>query len=157
LHSALELLRGPVSIDAISSLYETDPVGVTDQPAFLNIVVGGTTSLEPRQLLAAVKQIEREVGRRPTFRWGPRVVDVDILLLGDHTIDEADLTIPHRELANRAFVLVPLTEIAPDVTVPGLGLAVALRNQLDVTGVRLVGTLEDQSLKRSSSTGSPSL
>ncbi len=103
-----------------SSLYESEPVGVTEQPHFLNLVIGGETDLAPRSMLDFVKSIERDVGRRRTFRWGPRIVDIDILILGDEVVREEDLLIPHQELANRAFVLVPLTEIAPDLGIPGL-------------------------------------
>lgn len=102
-----------------SSLYETQPVGVTEQPYFLNLVIEGETELGPRPLLYFVKSVERDVGRRPTFRWGPRVLDIDILMLGDGAVNEKDLVIPHRELANRAFVLVPLQEIAADLRIAG--------------------------------------
>jgi 2-amino-4-hydroxy-6-hydroxymethyldihydropteridine diphosphokinase len=124
LHAALGALADKVRIDAVSSLYETDPVGITDQPPFLNLAAGGTTDLAPRELLTFVKEIEHEIGRRPTFRWGPRVVDIDILLYGDESVAEPDLTIPHVEMPNRAFVLVPLTDIAPDAVHPGLGMSV---------------------------------
>src|SRR5579875_712642 len=80
---ALNLLAGAVTIEKVSSLYETDPVGVTDQPRFLNIAAGGQTELTAQELLAAVKRVEREVGRTSGRRWGPRVVDVDILMLDD--------------------------------------------------------------------------
>lgn len=124
LRTAGDLLKQRIEISGVSSLYETDPVGVTDQPPFLNLVIRGITELSPRELLEFVKGIERDVGRRPTFRWGPRVVDIDILMLGDEVIEEPDLVIPHRELTKRAFVLLPLTEIAPDVVVPGAGMTV---------------------------------
>jgi 2-amino-4-hydroxy-6-hydroxymethyldihydropteridine diphosphokinase len=144
LRSALGRLRDRVSVGAISSLYETDPVGVTDQPAFYNIVVGGATTLAPRDLLRAVKEIEHDVGRRPTYRWGPRVVDIDILVLGELAVDEPELTIPHREVANRAFVLVPLAEIAPELHIPGFGRVTDVRDRLDISGVRVLGALDSQ-------------
>jgi 2-amino-4-hydroxy-6-hydroxymethyldihydropteridine diphosphokinase len=120
-----------------SSLYETDPVGVTEQPQFLNLVIGGETDLAPRPMLNFVKSIERGIGRRRTFRWGPRIVDIDILILGDDVVNRKDLVIPHPELANRAFVLVPLSEIAPDTQIPGLHSTPArlLENRDAATGV----------------------
>jgi 2-amino-4-hydroxy-6-hydroxymethyldihydropteridine diphosphokinase len=117
--AALRSLAARVEIEAVSSLYETAPVGVPDQPAFLNAVARGSTALAPHELLAFLKGIEQQVGRRPTFRWGPRVIDIDILLYDGTTLDSPTLTIPHREMMRRAFVLVPLAEIAPDLTPPG--------------------------------------
>ena len=106
-----------------SSVYETEPWGVTDQPAFLNLAAGFETTLSPADLLAAVKSVESQVGRVETYRWGPRVIDVDILLYGDEVVNSAepDLQIPHARLAERAFALVPLAEIAPDATAPPEG------------------------------------
>lgn len=110
----------------VSSLYETDPVGVTDQPPFLNACCTGRTWLAPRELLARLKAIEAEAGRRPGGpRWGPRPLDLDILLYGDRIVQEPDLVIPHPRLAERAFALVPLAEIAPEWPVPGTGATVA--------------------------------
>jgi 2-amino-4-hydroxy-6-hydroxymethyldihydropteridine diphosphokinase len=102
----------------MSSLYRTAPVGVTDQPDFLNLAVQAETVLEPHELLTLVKRVERDIGRRPTFRWGPRVVDIDILLYGDRVLETPELTIPHPQMSNRAFVLVPLAEIAPGLIHP---------------------------------------
>lgn len=117
----MEALRGTVAVRSVSPTYETEPVGVSDQPSFLNLAVSADTDLSPRELLAAVKRIEREIGRRPTYRWGPRVADIDILMYGDRAVDEPDLVIPHREMTGRAFVLVPLADIAPDAVHPGTG------------------------------------
>jgi len=100
-------------VGARSSLYRTPAWGVTDQPAFVNAAVALVTELDPHALLARLKEIERELGRRPTFRWGPRAIDLDILAYDDLRLDEAALTIPHARLGERAFALVPLAEIAP--------------------------------------------
>jgi 2-amino-4-hydroxy-6-hydroxymethyldihydropteridine diphosphokinase len=115
-----ELARRGVTWRAISSIYETEPVGpVADQPAFLNQVAVGATLLPTRALLEVCLQAEAGRGRERTIHWGPRTLDLDILLYGEEEIDEPDLIVPHREIANRAFVLVPLAEIAGDWVVPG--------------------------------------
>ncbi|MDE2685568.1 MAG: 2-amino-4-hydroxy-6-hydroxymethyldihydropteridine diphosphokinase [Chloroflexota bacterium] len=108
---------------ACSSVYETEPWGITDQPSFLNLVAAFETTLAAVDLLAASKQVESQVGRTESYRWGPRLIDVDILLYGDQVVSVADpdLQIPHPRMTQRAFVLVPLAEIAADTIVPGLG------------------------------------
>jgi 2-amino-4-hydroxy-6-hydroxymethyldihydropteridine diphosphokinase len=123
IHKALDLLQrdGSVKILRSSSVYETEPVGVRDQPLFLNAVVKITTKRTPRDLLALLQTIERCLGRRRTTRWGPRWIDLDLLLYDDLLIQQPDLIVPHPELPNRAFVLVPLAEIAPDAVHPGSG------------------------------------
>jgi 2-amino-4-hydroxy-6-hydroxymethyldihydropteridine diphosphokinase len=121
LREALRLLARAVHPTAVSSLYETAPMGVADQPAFLNLALAAESDRDPFHLLRTLKSIEQEVGRRPTFRWGPRVVDIDILLYGDHVMATPQLTIPHPEMPHRAFVLVPLTEVAATVRHPVLG------------------------------------
>lgn len=130
-----------MEVSALSSLYETEPVGVLDQPAFLNLALGAHTDRRPHDLLRYVKDVERRVGRRPTFRWGPRVVDVDIVLFDDCIVDSPDLVIPHPEMAKRAFVLVPLAEIAPDVVHPILMAPIneLLRRVSGRETVRMVG------------------
>lgn len=120
LRAAIDWLEVCMDVTRLSSLYETEPVGVRGQPDFLNLALAGRTQLTPRDLLTCVKEIERRVGRRPSRRWGPRVVDVDILLFGDLVIETPDLVIPHAEMLSRAFVLVPLAEIAPGVEHPVL-------------------------------------
>jgi 2-amino-4-hydroxy-6-hydroxymethyldihydropteridine diphosphokinase len=99
-----------------SQVIETEPWGVADQPRFLNQVVEGEWSGSPRQLLKAVKSVEREGGRVATRRWGPRVIDVDILFFGDQKVDEPDLVIPHPRIKERPFVLQSLEELgfSPD-------------------------------------------
>jgi 2-amino-4-hydroxy-6-hydroxymethyldihydropteridine diphosphokinase len=101
-----------------SRVLETEPYGVTDQPRFLNQVIEVEWDGTPRELLQAVKSIEVAVGRRPTYRWGPREIDVDILLFGDRTVREPDLVIPHPGLRERPFVLEPLSELRPDLARP---------------------------------------
>lgn len=103
-----------------SRLYRSAPVGPQDQPAFFNAVVEAQTTLDPHPLLARLKDTEAEMGRTPTRRWGPRVIDLDIILFGDTLLDTPDLVIPHRELSRRAFVLAPLSDLCPEAVVPGL-------------------------------------
>jgi 2-amino-4-hydroxy-6-hydroxymethyldihydropteridine diphosphokinase len=104
----------------VSSFRETDPVGVTDQPKFLNAAAELATDLSPRELLERLLEIERELGRdRATERrWGPRVIDLDLLLFGEETIDEPGLTVPHPRLPDRRFVLEPLCELNEDLALP---------------------------------------
>jgi len=114
-----KLEQSGVSVEIRSSVYETEPVGVEDQPWFLNQVIRGTTRLEPIDLLEACKRIERLFGREPTdVRFGPRTLDIDILLYGDRVIDDERLAIPHPRMHERRFVLVPLVEIAPGLVDP---------------------------------------
>jgi 2-amino-4-hydroxy-6-hydroxymethyldihydropteridine diphosphokinase len=122
MRTAVRLLRegGACRITAASSLYLTKPVGLEDQPDFLNAVVEVRTGLSPRELLDYCRKIEETMGRQRTIRWGPRVIDIDILLYSDRRIDEDGLVIPHPRMVERAFVLVPLAEIAPDIEIaPG--------------------------------------
>ncbi|HIJ73933.1 MAG TPA: 2-amino-4-hydroxy-6-hydroxymethyldihydropteridine diphosphokinase [Candidatus Hydrogenedentes bacterium] len=121
---ALGQLDG-VRVTARSSCYETEPVGVVDQPAFLNMAAEVETVLEPLELYEAAKEIEKDLGREPTARWGPRTIDIDIVLWGDRVLESDRITLPHREFRNRAFVLAPLAEIAPDAIDPVTGETVA--------------------------------
>ena len=115
----VELVRsGGCSLTKVSSLYATKPVGIEEQPDFLNIAVEIETELAPRQLLGMLKEVERKVGREKTVKWGPRVIDIDILLYGDLHVADGDIEIPHPEMSQRAFVLTPLAEIAPSVKHP---------------------------------------
>jgi 2-amino-4-hydroxy-6-hydroxymethyldihydropteridine diphosphokinase len=127
LSTAVERLREQVAILALSSLYETEPAYVTDQPRFLNAVLRGRTTLAAPALLAFVKRIERELGRAAGRRYGPRIVDIDLLLYDERTIDTPELTVPHPRMAERPFVLAPLAEIAPDLVPPGWGESVSAR------------------------------
>ncbi len=136
---ALHRLREKITIRSVSSCYETEPVGYLDQPRFLNVVCSGTTSLSPRELFRFIKGIEKKMGRRPTVRYGPRPIDIDILFYDDLVLDEPDLVIPHPRLAERAFVLVPLAEIAPQQVHPTLHMtSEELLARVDRDGVVLV-------------------
>jgi 2-amino-4-hydroxy-6-hydroxymethyldihydropteridine diphosphokinase len=115
--------RGDVSVARVSSFLENPPVGgPAGQGMYLNAVVAIDTALTPRRLLAACKQVEGEFGRASTVRWGPRVIDLDILLYGDLVVGEPDLEIPHPRMHERTFVLIPLAEIDTEVRHPVLGL-----------------------------------
>ncbi len=112
-------LKKFVTIKRISHIYETPPWGVTNQPKFLNQVLEVTTDLSPQELLTAAKDIEVKMGRVPSEKYGPRLIDIDILIYGCHEVSSPNLTIPHQSLAERAFVLVPLNELVPDLVPPG--------------------------------------
>jgi 2-amino-4-hydroxy-6-hydroxymethyldihydropteridine diphosphokinase len=129
LWSALHMLAFNPEVDvvAVSSILETDPVGLEEQPRFLNAAAAIDTDLEPRALLDLLLSIERELGRtRDGPRFGPRTIDLDLLLYGDDVVDEPGLTVPHPRLHERRFVLEPLAELAPDLTVPEKGAVRAL-------------------------------
>lgn len=134
LRRAVELLaasRG-VEVVAVSELRETEPVGVLDQPRFLNGAVALETALSPRELLARMLAIERELGRvRGGARWGPRTVDLDLLVFGAETVDEPGLRVPHPHLHERRFALEPLAEIDPELEIPGRGRVSDLLARLD--------------------------
>ena len=119
---ALDLLSQRMHIKNVSSVYETDPVGNTEQPRFLNLVCQVNTLLAPKELLTLAKGIELKLGRVPAKTINaPRIIDIDILLYGDKIMKLKKLTIPHPRLVERAFVLVPLAEIAPDAVHPVSG------------------------------------
>jgi 2-amino-4-hydroxy-6-hydroxymethyldihydropteridine diphosphokinase len=118
-HACTLLHQHPtIDVQAISSLYHTAPVGFTDQAWFLNAVVRLHTTLSPQSLLTVTQGIEQCLGRVATFRWGPRIIDVDILLYDSLQLYTPDLTIPHAAMHERLFVLVPLSELAPDLQLP---------------------------------------
>lgn len=140
LQAALKSLPPNVRVQAESPVYETDPWGYTDQPAFLNMAVRAETDLPPEELLRYLKSLEQTLGRVPTFQNGPRLIDMDILFYDDLMLETPSLTIPHMRLHERAFVLVPLADIAPGLMHPGLGRSVAqLLETVDQHGVRPFG------------------
>ena len=141
---ALKLLGERLHIELVSSLYETEPVDYTEQPLFLNAICRAQTELGPMQLLSLVKGIEASLGRVPSFPNAPRPIDIDIIFYGDLIMETPELTIPHPRLEERAFVLIPLLEVAPDLRHPVSG-----ENVKDLAarvggreGVKKIGELE---------------
>jgi len=130
---AVDLLAETEGIDvqAVSQLRETEPVGLVEQPPFLNGAVAVETSLPPRQLLERLLEVERTLGRVRDVRWGPRFVDLDLLVYGDQHIDEPGLRVPHPRLHERRFALEPLAELDPELTIPGIGRVVDALAALD--------------------------
>jgi len=139
LKAALDALKELMTIRKLSSIYETDPWGYTDQPSFLNQVVEISTDLPPTNLLALLKKLERNLGREKTFHLGPRVIDLDILFYADMVCETPQLVIPHPHMPQRAFVLVPLAEIAPGLIHPALKRSVKeLLADVETSGVHYV-------------------
>jgi 2-amino-4-hydroxy-6-hydroxymethyldihydropteridine diphosphokinase len=130
---AVDLLGSHPEVDlvAVSALRETEPWGPVEQPPFLNGAAAVETSLEPRALLDVLLEVERRLGRVRDERWGPRTIDLDLLLYGDAVVDEPGLTVPHPRLRERAFALEPLLELDPDLVVPGQGSAAVLLASLE--------------------------
>jgi 2-amino-4-hydroxy-6-hydroxymethyldihydropteridine diphosphokinase len=138
LRKALQELPTTIQLLAASPIYSTPPWGYTGQPEFLNQVARLETDLGPLELLRALKDLEIRLGRQPTFRYGPRLIDLDILFYDDQVVDSPALTIPHPRLAERAFVLVPLVDLAPTLRHPVLRLTTSeLLARLDRSGIRL--------------------
>jgi 2-amino-4-hydroxy-6-hydroxymethyldihydropteridine diphosphokinase len=128
IRTALAALPGVI---AVSALRETEPVGVVDQPPFLNGAAALETQLSARELLDLLLAVERELGRERGERWGPRTIDLDLLLFGGETIDEPGLTVPHPRLHERRFALEPLVDLDPELAIPGRGRLVELLTELD--------------------------
>jgi 2-amino-4-hydroxy-6-hydroxymethyldihydropteridine diphosphokinase len=121
LRSAIKNLQPEVKVIKCSQVYETPPWGYKDQPKFLNQVIEVETNLAPSELLEFVKEVEGRIGREKAFRYGPRSIDIDILFYDDIVIDSPPLVIPHASISERAFVLIPLADLAPDYLHPVLG------------------------------------
>jgi 2-amino-4-hydroxy-6-hydroxymethyldihydropteridine diphosphokinase len=140
LEKALHFLEDEESIELlhVSSFYETKPVGVTDQPDFLNMAAAIRTSLSPENLLHVTQSIEKKLGRQRKEKWGPRTIDIDILLYAEEQINLASLIVPHPRLQERAFVLVPLEEIAPELEIAGRPLKEITAELEDAKDVRRI-------------------
>jgi GTP cyclohydrolase-4 len=143
---ALHLLGETLTIERVSSLYETEPVGYEEQPPFYNAVCHAATEIGPFQLLSVIKGIEVALGRTPSFPNAPRPIDVDILLYGDLIIESPQLVVPHSRLEERAFVLIPLAEIGSDLVHPENGYSIGelAREVSGRDGVRKIGKLRDK-------------
>jgi 2-amino-4-hydroxy-6-hydroxymethyldihydropteridine diphosphokinase len=132
---ALASLPGTILVVS-SPMYRTQPLGEVAQPVFVNAVAGLLTQSTPEELLASLRALERELGREPPReRWGPRLIDLDLLVVGRETRATDTLTLPHAGIAERDFVLYPLADIAPDLEVPGLGRVAALRDRVANRGI----------------------
>ena len=138
---ALQLLdeNNKIKLEELSSIYETDPVGYTNQACFLNAVIKISTSLKPEELLQTCLFIESQLGRKREIRWGPRTLDLDILLYNQENIETESLIVPHPRMQERAFVIIPLMELDPNIKLPNVNAALDdILNQIpDKEGVRL--------------------
>ena len=135
----MDALSPHIEVTRRSSIYETPPWGYSNQNNFYNMAVEADTELSPTELIRELKTVEQRLGRTPSFKYGPREIDIDILLYGQTSVTEADLTIPHPRLAERAFILVPLAELAPDLKIPGVNRTVTeLIQALGTSGITRV-------------------
>ncbi|PAC34608.1 2-amino-4-hydroxy-6-hydroxymethyldihydropteridine diphosphokinase [Caldifermentibacillus hisashii] len=140
LYNAIKQLEdsGHITVVNYSSIYETDPVGYTEQNSFLNMVIEIATDYQPTVLLESCLEIEKRMGRTRIIRWGPRNIDIDILLFNDQRIETEKLQIPHPRMGDRAFVLVPLQEIDSEIIIPGINQTINdMVERLSTKGVRL--------------------
>ena len=137
LQRAVAGLAAGVTITAVSPVYETPPWGIMDQPHFLNVCLSAQTTLSPPALLAFAKNLEIEIGRQPAERWGPRLIDIDLLFYDNLIVDDERVTTPHPRLHERPFVLAPLADVAPDFIHPWRGLTVTeMAAAVDMAGVK---------------------
>ncbi len=142
LEQACAALGAQLHLQASSEVYETPPWGILDQPKFYNQVVKAETELSPSQLLDFLKRLERKLGRRSSIQNGPRLIDLDILFYDDLQLVTPELTIPHPRIAERAFVLVPLTDIAPELCHPANGKTVqAMLAECDTVGIYPISSM----------------
>lgn len=143
LRQAIRGLGEKMNVIWRSPVYETEAWGVEDQPDFLNMCIGGFADLSPQELLHFVKALERRLGRVPSVRWGPRLIDIDILFYNHLVLNTPSLSIPHVGIAQRASVLVPLADIVPDFEHPILKKSIReLKGLVDTSGVRYFETLK---------------
>lgn len=128
-----------IEVTAISSIYETDPIGYTDQEPFLNMVIKVNTPLSPHELLLEIQKVENDLGRKREIKWGPRTLDLDILLFNNENIETEKLIIPHPRMHERSFVLVPLMEIDQHIVLPTTKMSISLiiEGLQDREGVRV--------------------
>lgn len=143
LQTAVDLLHADPAtrVDEVSSVYETEPVGGPEQEAFLNLAVRVATRRSPHRLLQLCNEVEARLGRVRTVRWGPRTIDVDVLLYDDLVVAARDLVVPHPRLVERPFALVPLMEVAPGARLPdGRSLASLLARLAPIEGIAAIGT-----------------
>jgi 2-amino-4-hydroxy-6-hydroxymethyldihydropteridine diphosphokinase len=145
LKKALRLLGDNIEVAEVSSVYDTEPVGVGEQPRFLNMICCINTDIGPLQLLSLVKGIESDMGRNLNLVDAPRMIDIDIIFYGDAIMDSPELTVPHTRMRERAFVLIPFAEIAPEVVHPVTGERVdeMVARVEGKEGVVVKGRLED--------------
>lgn len=137
------------SIIRVSSIYESEPWGRKDQEPFLNQVTEIKTNLEPETFFTVCQKIEKSLGREPSLRWGPRIIDIDLLLYHHRIIDDEGLQVPHPRLTQRRFVLVPLVEIAPHVTIPGFGVnALEILQACEDSGKVIIYRKRSENLRR---------
>ena len=136
--TALSKLPPDIIVEAVSPVYETEPQYLKNQPEFLNIACKCKTTLSAREVLTFLKKVETDLGRTETERFGPRIIDIDLLFYGTERVNEPDLIVPHPQLSERAFVLIPLSDIAPDFVHPVLKSTIqGLREKLsETTGVK---------------------
>ena len=125
LRQGVSALSAHVHVDSMSAIYQSVPMYVEDQPSFYNAVVSGITDLKPAKLLAFLKKIEADMGRTESVHFGPRIIDFDILFFDDLVLASAELSVPHPQLTERSFVLVPLADIAPKFVHPKLGVTIS--------------------------------
>ncbi|MDX9871833.1 MAG: 2-amino-4-hydroxy-6-hydroxymethyldihydropteridine diphosphokinase [Clostridia bacterium] len=147
LQAVAKLDQKGLKVMDVSAVYWSEPVGYLEQPDFLNMVIAAETSVSPEEALDICQDIEREMGRTRTRRWGPRPIDIDILLFGERTIQSEKLAVPHPRLGERAFVLLPLQEVAPEVYTRLQAVLPAQKLVLQITSTDVKIKLQEYGLK----------